>query len=182
VRLSVFCYQSYVGLVQLWRVQYVQQERAEKGIMNKALGDLIKRARAARTPRMTQETLAEAIGKSPGYVGQLESGRVDRPLPDTLRALSLALDLSMEELVTTTGQLDPPAATIEDFSQERIEAEVHRIAAIPTIEAKMEALKQLSPAVFELVESLVFQVTQESVSRLTRPETPRPRNGKRHEG
>lgn len=130
------------------------------------LGQIVKAARQAKG--LTQAELGKLAGMATSSVGMLESGRVDRPFPETLRKLSKALGLTMEELVAATGQLEPPSVTPDDISQERIEAEVHRIAAIPGTQAKMDALMQLSPALFELVEGLVYEVIQSSGLRPTR--------------
>jgi transcriptional regulator with XRE-family HTH domain len=137
------------------------------------IGELVRQARKRKS--MTQTELADRTGLAPGSIGMLESGKVDRPYPDTLKKLSQALDLSMSELVAATGQLDAPG--VDDYTQERVEAEAHRIAAIPGTQAKMDALMRLSPALFELVEALVHEVLSESVRRPTQAPPPRRENG-----
>lgn len=72
--------------------------------MNNALADLVRRARAQAG--LTQEELAEAINRSTGYIGILETGKVDRPKTETLRNLASALGVPLNDLVATTGQID----------------------------------------------------------------------------
>ena len=60
-----------------------------------ALADLIRHARVAKG--LSQRQLSRAMRKSEGYVGHLERG-IFRPDPDSIKALSVALELSYGEL------------------------------------------------------------------------------------
>lgn len=101
----------------------------------KTLSDVVRDARTAR--RMTQEDLAEAIGLSYGYVGQLETGKVARPRATTLRKLAAALQVPLDDLVVATGQLDAYRVDAE--------AQIVRIAALPTVQERLNAWRGLSP-------------------------------------
>ena len=67
-----------------------------------ALADLIRRARVAKG--LSQRQLSRAMGKSEGYVGHLERG-IFRPDPESLKALSAALELSYGELAISAGYI-----------------------------------------------------------------------------
>lgn len=59
------------------------------------LADAVRLARLGKG--MSQRRLSELLTKSQGYVGHLESGRF-RPTVETLKALSLSLDLPYGQL------------------------------------------------------------------------------------
>lgn len=101
-------------------------------------------AQARKRAKLTQGQLAEKTGLSIGYIGNLERGSVDRPKRPTLEALAAALDVSLNDLATEAGMSDPP-------SQRDIEAEMARLAALPTVQDRLDALSRLSPAVYDLV-------------------------------
>jgi transcriptional regulator with XRE-family HTH domain len=102
--------------------------------MNK-LAELVRNAR--RRVGLTQEELAEAIDKSFGYVGQLETGKIGRPKPDTLRALSEALHVPLEALAIATDQLD------DDNGEADLGVLLERLAAIPDVDARLQAWQML---------------------------------------
>ena len=65
-----------------------------------ALADRIKEARTARG--MSQRQLSRALGKSQGYTGHLESGRI-RPTVATLKSLAAVLGLMYGQLAVDAG-------------------------------------------------------------------------------
>lgn len=73
------------------------------------IGDRIKAARKAA--KLTQEQLAERSGISWGYLRQLETNRRLNPTGETLQALAVALDMTVDALLAgaiPTPDLDEP--------------------------------------------------------------------------
>ncbi len=126
-----------------------------------SLADFVRRARDARG--LTQEELAEAIGKSYGYVGQLETGKIGRPKAATLRSLAAALRVPLEDLVVATGQL-------EESREEDAAITLQRIAALPTPQERVAAWRELPEplraAILVLMRD-VFQVAAQRLEELT---------------
>jgi transcriptional regulator with XRE-family HTH domain len=136
------------------------------------IGEFVQQARKRK--RLTQEQLADVTGLSVGYLGNLERGAVDRPKRPTLELLAAALDVSVNDLVVAAGMADPP-------TERDIEGEMRRIAALPTIEARMDALKLLSPVVFGLVEAWAIDLVRQAGQRRQEgntPERPERRRGR----
>lgn len=106
--------------------------------MNTALADLVRRARAQAG--LTQEELAEAINRSTGYIGILETGKVDRPKPETLRSLASALGVPLNDLVATTGQIDA-------MQDENLADVLQRITALPSHRERLAAYDSLPETV-----------------------------------
>jgi transcriptional regulator with XRE-family HTH domain len=73
-----------------------------------ALGERIRQLRHAAG--MTQQSLAVAAGLSISVVVQLENGLRDDPRISTVAALARALGVTIDELIPTTGQGEPPPA------------------------------------------------------------------------
>lgn len=71
------------------------------------LGRIIKKARTDL--RMSQRDVEEATGKevSNAYLSQIESGKVTKPSPHILHALSSALSVSYESLMERAGYIVP---------------------------------------------------------------------------
>ena len=67
-----------------------------------ALAALVRSTRVAR--RLTQRQLSQALGRSEGYVGHLESGRF-KPTVETLKSLATALGLLYGELAVRAGYI-----------------------------------------------------------------------------
>ena len=109
------------------------------------LGEFVRAARKQR--RMTQEELAEAIGRSQGYIGRLEAGYIKRPLRDTQAALASALGVTEQEIVQATGQLSEPA----DGDQEDVAAILLEIGRLPTEQARLAAFDSLPGEIQEAV-------------------------------
>lgn len=121
---------------------------------------LIQQARESKA--MTQQELAEAMGVSRGYIGQLETGLIKRPRPRYIALLEKHLGLTKEEILRAQGQLGPQASI-------DLVAEVRRIARIPDVEDRVSELEQLSPELLEIIESLaVDHVRQTFRPRMAR--------------
>jgi transcriptional regulator with XRE-family HTH domain len=106
--------------------------------MNTALADLVRRARAQAG--LTQEELAEAINRSTGYIGILETGKVDRPKSETLRNLAAALGVPLNDLVATTGQIDAA-------EEENLADVLQRITSLPSHQERLAAYDRLPDSV-----------------------------------
>jgi transcriptional regulator with XRE-family HTH domain len=126
--------------------------------MNNDLAKLVRRARKAKG--LTQEEFAEAISKSLGYVGQLETGKVDRPFPETLRSISAVLGLSLDQLAVATGQLDRPDVDVEPDRMLLL------LDAMPTAEARLAAYRQLPAGVRRGIRKLMRDLLLEEAERL----------------
>ena len=87
-----------------------------------ALAALVRSTRAAR--RLTQRQLSQALGRSEGYVGHLESGRF-RPTVETLKSLATALGLLYGELAVRAGYISQ-----EEFENPIDEARLARLNEI----------------------------------------------------
>lgn len=95
----------------------------------RSLSQLVKQAREARS--MTQAQVDDSVGMSIGYTGMVESGRITRPRPETLRKLEHVLGIPREDMLVATGELDTPS---EDTA-----VVLQRIAAMPDREQRLEA-------------------------------------------
>lgn len=109
---------------------------------------------------MTQDDFAEAIGKSLGYIGQLESGRIARPQPETLRAIGRALNISLDQLAVATGQLDRPDPSTDPT---RV---VLLLDAMPSAEARLAAYRAMPPEVKRGIRKLLRDLLTEEARRL----------------
>lgn len=95
----------------------------------RSLSQLVKQTREARG--LTQAQVDESIGMSIGYTGMVESGRITRPRPDTLRKLEGVLGIPREDMLVATGELDTPS---EDAT-----VVLQRIATLPDRDQRLEA-------------------------------------------
>jgi transcriptional regulator with XRE-family HTH domain len=68
------------------------------------LGELVKARR--NQMNLTQDALAERVGKSQRWVSNLETGDVKRSRVDTLHKLSVALEIPLDRLVIAAGLAD----------------------------------------------------------------------------
>jgi transcriptional regulator with XRE-family HTH domain len=117
--------------------------------MATALGDLISAARIRKQWR--QADLAEAIGHTAGYIGQLEAGLVKRPRPATLEKLEQALGISREAMIRAMGMIGPPP-TVD------VMEELRRLSAMRDIEQQADALRQAPEEVFEAIDLVLTLV------------------------
>lgn len=125
------------------------------------LAQLIKQAREARG--LTQAQVDEAICMSAGYTGMVESGRITRPRPHTLRKLEVVLGLSREDMLVATGELDVPSDDVTVVLQ--------RIAALPNREQRLDAWAALPESLRSAVVVLMQDVLLAGAQMLWDPES-----------
>jgi transcriptional regulator with XRE-family HTH domain len=84
-----------------------------------ALGAFIRKAR--QDVSMSLRDVEEATNKevSNGYLSQLESGKITRPSPHVLHALSEALSVDYETLMQRAGYILPSARRAKDVKHGR---------------------------------------------------------------
>lgn len=121
--------------VLLQAIGYMQppEPATEIATAVRSLAQLVRQAREARG--LTQAQVDEAVGMSVGYTGMVESGRITRPRPDTLRKLESVLGIPREDMLVATGELDTPS---EDAT-----VVLQRIAALPDREQRLDAWAML---------------------------------------
>lgn len=121
--------------VLLQAIGYMQPPEPATDIATpvRSLAQLVRQAREARG--LTQAQVDEAVGMSVGYTGMVESGRITRPRPDTLRKLESVLGIPREDMLVATGELDTPS---EDAT-----VVLQRIAALPDREQRLDAWAML---------------------------------------
>jgi transcriptional regulator with XRE-family HTH domain len=80
---------------------------------NPSLGPFLKKAR--QDMRMSLREVEEATGKeiSNAYLSQLESGKVTKPSPHVLYALSTALGVAYETLMERAGYIVPASSRVD---------------------------------------------------------------------
>lgn len=127
--------------------------------MGKDLARLVRDARIARG--WTQTELAKAMGVSRGYIGQLEAGDVGLPRSARLERIEQLLGLDRETMLRAAGRLG-----VDRDAQ--VMAELRRISAMPNVDDRIEALKQLPAPWRQAVEDLALDVIRASASALGR--------------
>lgn len=115
------------------------------------LAQVIKRARESKG--WSQEELAERLGVSKGWVGQVETGRIDRPRPQYLALLEQHLGVSRDELARGMDMIGP-AATGD------VLVEIQRIRAIPDPRQRAAALRELPKDLYEMIEWLALDMVR----------------------
>lgn len=125
---------------------------------HKTLADVVREARERRG--MTQEQLDEAIGKSRGYTGMLEIGRVGRPRPEAIRALADVLGVPAGDLLVASGQLQPRE------HDEEIVTLLMRLDSLPDREARRAAFRQLPEPIQRAIQALMADLFAEAGERL----------------
>ena len=93
-----------------------------------SMANMIRHARLAKD--MNQRQLSQAIGKSEGYVGHLETGRF-RPTVEALKALASVLDLLYGRLAVEAGYI-----TQEEFDNPIDESQLARLNEISDLTAE----------------------------------------------
>ncbi len=120
----------------------------------RSLSQLVKQARETRG--MTQSQVDELVGMSIGYTGMVESGRITRPRPETLRKLESVLGIPREDMLVATGELDAPSDDAAVILQ--------RIATIPDRERRLEAWAMLGhplrSAIMILMQDILLSAAQ----------------------
>lgn len=124
--------------------------------MARTVGQLVQAAREARG--WSQTELAAKIGRSRGYVGQLESDRINLPRPELVDVLVRVLGLDREEVLRAAGRLQPA-------DDRDILAEMRKISALPSHEARIAALRDLPPDVLQLMEDLAVDAARRSIQQ-----------------
>ena len=87
------------------------------------IGDLIRMKREEHG--LTQEQLAELIGKSAGYIGQLERGLSMASIP-TLKRLVNALSLDANQIFYDENMLSELDEPVQKFIQDSIRTAFHK--------------------------------------------------------
>lgn len=118
-----------------------------------SLAELIQNRRNAKG--WTQDDLAEAMGVSRGYIGQIETGLIRRPRPRFRDLFEKTLGISREEWLRATDGLasSPPADVM---------AEIRRIAQIRDLEDQVAELRQLPPEVVDVLEALALGLVRQT--------------------
>jgi len=124
---------------------------ALRGRWMDTLAQVVKRAREKKG--WSQEELAERLGVSKGWVGQVETGRIDRPRPRYLALLEQHLGVSRDELARGMDMLGP-AATGD------VLVEIRRIRAIDDPVQRAQALRELPPDLYEMIEWLALDMVR----------------------
>lgn len=147
--------------VLLRAIGYLQGAEAPPDMISPAesLPQLLRQAREARG--LTQAQVDEAIGMSVGYTGMVESGRITRPRPDTLRKLEAVLGIPRQDMLVATGELDTPSDDMTVVLQ--------RIAALPDREQRLEAWGALPESLRTAILVLLQDVVTAGASSLWEP-------------
>jgi transcriptional regulator with XRE-family HTH domain len=119
--------------------------------MMKPLGNLVKDAREKKG--LSQEELAERLGVSKGWVGQVETGRIDRPRPKYLALLEQHLGISRDDLARSMNMIGP-AATGD------VLVEIRRIRQISDPKERAAALRRLPQELYEEIEWLALDMVR----------------------
>lgn len=121
-------------------------------IMN-ALGQLIRNARESKD--LSQEELAELLGVSKGWVGQVETGRINRPRAQYLALLEQHLGISRDDMARAMGMIGPEV-TLD------VQAEVRRLREIDDPKVRAAALRALSPDLFQVMEAMALDMVRQT--------------------
>ncbi len=102
-----------------------------------ALAEMVRHSRLSKG--MTQRQLSRALGMSEGYVGHLESGRI-QPSIETLKVLATALGLVYGELAVEAGYISR-----EEFERPIDDRQLARLAEIGDLsEEEWESVKDFA--------------------------------------
>jgi transcriptional regulator with XRE-family HTH domain len=95
------------------------------------LAEVVRNARNAR--QWSQERLALEAELSNGWVGQIETGKIEKPDAENLRKLAIALGLSYATL----------ALAVYDAANDDVGVRLQEIAGLPTVQARRAAFEGL---------------------------------------
>lgn len=110
---------------------------SRRGAPYARLSELLRTARLSKS--LTQRQLSRAIGKSQGYVGHLERGRI-RPNVETLKALAGYLGLLYGELAVEAGYIGR-----EEFDRPIDDTQLARLAEVGDLtEEEWESVKDFA--------------------------------------
>ena len=116
-----------------------------------AFGSLIQAARKAKG--WSQEELAEQMGVSRGYIGQVEAGIVRQPSNERLAEFERLLGVRPTEMFRALGYPDP------DLPMNAM-SELIRIAALPDEDDQVEQLRALPPPIVQAIETLAVALVR----------------------
>jgi transcriptional regulator with XRE-family HTH domain len=119
------------------------------------LADVVRGARNSR--EWSQEKLASEAELSPGWVGQVETGRIEKPDAETLRKLASALGLSYATL----------ALAVYEATEDDVGAKLQEIATLPTVPARRAAFEQLPDQVRRAMVVLMRDLFAGATQQLT---------------
>jgi transcriptional regulator with XRE-family HTH domain len=121
-----------------------------------AFGSLIQAARKAKG--WSQEELAEQMGVSRGYIGQVEAGILRQPSNERLAEFERLLGVKPSEMFRALGYPDPdlPANAM---------SELVRIAALPDENDQIEQLRELPPPIQKAIETLAVALVRRAGRR-----------------
>lgn len=114
----------------------------------RTLAQMVKEARG----KLSQEKFAELTGISRSTIANIESGATKAPEKETLEGLQKA-GLSMEDMYRAMGRL-------EQSEEMDIRAEFRRIRALADLNEQIEALEDLPPDLFEMIEIMAHRLLQ----------------------
>jgi transcriptional regulator with XRE-family HTH domain len=118
-------------------------------------GQEVRRRRRERN--LSQEALAEKVGVTREAISQIERGKTQRPENELLDKLGAALDLSRVQIAYLLGEGPPP-------SEIDLAIELERIASLPTVEERAQALRGLPKPVFDALEALAVDIVRSAFS------------------
>lgn len=117
--------------------------------MSTKLGELV-RLRREEMGLSQAELAARMDGViTPQQIHNIEVGKTKIPGPETMGPLAQALKLPEEELLRAAGYL-----RCEPAHRETAVEAIERIGAIPTVEARMQALARLDPETYTVISTL----------------------------
>lgn len=119
------------------------------------LADVVRNARNAR--QWSQERLALEAELSNGWVGQVETGKIEKPEAANLRKLAAALGLSYATL----------ALAVYDAVDEDVGVKLQEIAGLPTIQARRAAFEALPAPVKRSLAVLMRDLFAGATEQLT---------------
>lgn len=120
------------------------------------LGKLVREARERKD--WSQEELAERLGVSKGWVGQVETGRIDRPRPKYLALLEEHLEVSRDDLARSMNMIGP-AATGDVLDA------IRQVRVIDDPKEQAAALRELPPEVFEMIQWLALDLVRRTADQ-----------------
>lgn len=111
------------------------------------LGDAVREYR--KRAKLTQEQLADKVNVTRATISQIENGDIKRPKNYVLRGFEAVLGLSVKYAWELIGERNPEE---EDDPTVLFQ----RIAALPDIDARMQAYSELPEPVRQAVERLML--------------------------
>lgn len=129
--------------------------------MGKRLAQLIIEGRQAQ--RWSQTELAEKMGVDRAYIAQLETGRINLPRVDRMKKLEQLLGISRSEMLQAAGRMD------KDTTMD-VRAALQRIKAMPDLNDRIIALKNLPPDIQDAIQVLAMDMMRQAIATAPEPE------------